>query len=494
MNKKVIRPIQIIRAARGPWPPRGDLAPNTLAALLLLFAALVSSCATPVPATPTAIQTPTSTTPAHTPTPEQPTPTTHIAGSPSPLQPYVNEALGFSLSYPVHWLTSDTPKGVVFGTSEETIAGGEFTAGAGVAIEVEPLPNAEWEDLEALALSRATVFSSAEMQIGEPQSRALGDQTGALVTLEGTPGLFTTELKGFVLAAAREHHSYVLVALSTLEDWPTYEPDLEALVESFTFLPFELPQYAPDEWEPDDTLAEATDLEPGVGQTHDLHTLGDRDCFRFTATRGHIYTIETFNLGPDVDTRIFLYDGEGSLLTQDDDGRTFEEKWASRLVWTAEKTSTHYVMVHDVDDDDAGPGTSYDVRIWEEAHFVEDEYEPDGSPGLATRLEPGEPQPHNLHLAGDADWMRLEIKAGHTYVVETFDLGEDVDTVLRLLDEEGNELLVDDNGRDEEEPQASRIRWTARDDGWLYVVAHDASEEARGPGTQYWVRLQETTQ
>jgi hypothetical protein len=182
------------------------------------------------------------------------------------------------------------------------------------------------------------------------------------------------------------------------------------------------------------------------------------------------------------------------LLTKDDDGRTFEEKWASRLVWTAEKTSTHYVMVHDVDDNDAGPGTSYDVRIWEEAHFVEDEYEPDGSPGLATRLEPGEPQPHNLHLAGDADWMRLEFKAGHTYVVETFDLSEDVDTVLRLLDEEGNELLVDDNGRDEEEPRASRIRWTARDDGWLYVVAHDASEEARGPGTQYWVRLQETTQ
>jgi hypothetical protein len=429
-----------------------------------------------------------------TPTPEQPTPTSHIAGSPSPLQPYVNGALGFSLWYPADWMSQDTQTGVVFGTSEETIAGGEFTAGAGLVMEVLPLPNAEWEDLAALALSRASVFKSEEMQIDEPQPRPFGDQTGALVTLQGTPTLSTTGIKGFVLAAERERRSYTLVALSTLQGWPTYGPALEAIVDSLAFLPLEQPQYAPDEWEPDDTLAEATDLEPGAAQTHYLHTLGDCDYFRFTATRGHVYTIETFNLGPDVDTRIFLYAGNGSLLTQDDDGRALEEKWASRLVWTAERTSTHYVMAHDVNDDDAGPGTSYDIQMWEEAHFVADEYEPDGSPTLATLLQPGEPQPHNLHVAGDVDWMRLETTAGHTYVIETFDLGEDVDTVLRLLNEEGNELSVDDNGRDEEEPRASRIRWIARNDGPLYVVAQDASDGARGPGTQYWVRLQETPQ
>jgi hypothetical protein len=460
--------------------------------MLLLLAGLVSSCVAPGPATPSAIATPASSTPAWTPTPPQPTPTSHTAGSPSPVQPYVNGALGFSLLYPADWRNRETQNGIVFGTSEETIAGGELTTGAGLAIEVEALPNAEWEDLEALALSRASVFSSEEMQSGEPQSRVIGDQTGALVTLEGTPALFTTELKGFVLAAAYEHRSYTLLALSTLRDWPTHGPDLEAIVESVEFLPLELPQYTPDQWEPDDILAEAIDLEPGAGQTHDFHTLGDRDHFRFAATRGHVYTIQTFNLGPDVDTRIFLYDGDGSLLSQDDDGRALEEKWASRLVWTAEKTSTHYVMAHDVNDDDAGPGTSYDIRIWEEAHFVEDEYEPDDSPRLATLLKPGEPQPHNLHLAGDVDWMRLETTAGNTYIVETFDLDENVDTVLRLLDEEGNELFVDDNGRDEEEPRASRIRWTARDDGWLYVVAQDATDVAQGSGTQYWVRLQET--
>jgi hypothetical protein len=409
------------------------------------------------------------------------------------VQPYNSPILGLSLSYPADWLARETQNGVVFGTSEEVIAGGELTSGAGLTIEVGPLPNAEWEDFEDLALSRASVFASEEMQISEPQPVGVQGERGALVALQGTPGFFTTKLQGFVVTTAHEDRSYVFVGVSTAEEWAAHQLDLEAIVDSVQFLPRELPQYPPDAWEPDDTPAEATEIEPGADQTHDLHTEGDRDYFRFQATRGHLYVIETFNLGSDVDTRIFLYDGDANLLTQDDDGRALEENRASRLVWTAEKTSTHYVMVHDVGDDDAGPGTSYDIRIWEEAHFVEDEYEPDDSPRLATVLKPDEPQPHNLHLAGDVDWMRLETTAGSAYVFETFDLGDDVDTVLRLLDEEGNELSMDDDGRAEEEARASRIRWTARRDRTLYVVVQDAGDDAQGPGTQYWVRLTETS-
>lgn len=410
------------------------------------------------------------------------------------MQPYVSPVLGLALSYPTHWMARDTDKGVVLGTSEQVIAGGELTSGAGLTIEVEPLPNAEWESIEDLALSRASVYSSEETEIGEPQPQSVGEEMGVVVTVQGRPVLFTARIEGFVVATAHEQRAYIFVGLSAAEEWSLHGPDLQAIVDSVQFVPRELPQHTPDVWEPDDALAEATKIEPGSSQTHDLHTHGDRDYFRFQATRGHIYTIETLNLGPDVDTRIFLYDGDGDLLTHDDDGRALEENRASRLVWTAERTSTHYVMVHDVDDDDAGPGTSYDVRLWEQARFVEDEYEPDDSPRLATVLKPGEPQPHNLHLAGDVDWLRLETTAGKTYVIETFDLGDDVDTVLRLLDEEGNELSVDDDGRGEEEPRASRMRWSAASDAQLYVVVHDAGDDAEGPGTQYWVRLQEAQQ
>jgi hypothetical protein len=464
-----------------------------LSIAVLLLLSVLCSCAPSAPTIAPETPTPSPTSPALTATPEPPTPTPHVPGTASPVQPFSSPILGLSLSYPADWLARETRNGVVFGTSEEVIAGGELASGAGLTIEVGPLPNAEWEDFQDLALSRASVFASEEMQISEPQPVSVQDERGALVALQGTPSLFTTKLQGFVVATAHENRSYVFVALSTAERWDAHQLDLEAIVDSVQFLPRELPSYAPDAWEPDDTPAEATELEPGSDQTHDLHTQGDRDYLRFQATRGHLYVIETLNLGPDVDTRIFLYDGEAHLLTQDDDGRALEENRASRLVWTAEKTSVHYVMVHDVGDAAAGPGTSYDIHIWEEAHFVEDEYEPDGSPRLATMLKPGEPQPHNLHRAGDVDWMRLDATAGSTYMIETFDLGDDVDTVLRLVDEEGNELAVDDEGRAEEEPRASRLRWTAHRDRTLYIVAQDAGDDSQGPGTQYWVRLVEAS-
>lgn len=108
-------------------------------------------------------------------------------------------------------------------------------------------------------------------------------------------------------------------------------------------------------------------------------------------------------------------------------------------------------------------------------------------------LETGSSQPHNLHLPGDHDWIRFEATAGNTYVIETFNLGSAVDTVLHLFSEEENELALDDNGRGDEEPLASRIQWTARRDVSLYIMAHDSGDEDAGPGTQYWVRLLETS-
>ena len=84
------------------------------------------------------------------------------------------------------------------------------------------------------------------------------------------------------------------------------------------------------------------------------------------------------------------------------------------------------------------------------------------------------------------------MKAGYVYVIETSGLGAQVDTVLRLLDEEGKELAVDDNGRQENEPLASRLSWTAKADRTLYVLTHDLGDDAAGPGTEYWLSLAET--
>lgn len=380
----------------------------------------------------------------------------------------------------------------MFGTSPQVIAGGELTAGAGLSVSAHPLPNAAWEDVQQLCATRASLFGSESMEIGKPQPRSIGGQSGATVTLHGVPGLGDTPIRGFVAAAVWDDWAYTFVALSVEHEWATHGASLETAIDSVGFIPREQVQYVPDPWEPDDSVAEATEIGMASAQTHDLHTLGDRDYVRFEATRGYIYTIETAGLGADIDTRIFLYDAEGRLLAQNDDGRALQEPWASRLVWMAEKTNTLYVMARDVGDDDAGPATSYELIIWEEVHVVEDEYEPDDSSDLATLLKPAEPQPHNLHVSGDQDWIRFEAAAGHTYVIETFGLGPKVDTVLRLFDEQGRELAWDDNGRAEEEALASRIRWRAAVDISLWVMIHDSGDDAGGPGTEYRLKLVDT--
>lgn len=459
------------------------------AVLAVLLPACASPTAVPTPspapeATPTATVQALPTSPVSTPTPEAVTPST--AG-----QSYVNRLLGVQLAYPGDWLLRETDKGATVGTGEELLAGGEMVRGAGLVLQAQPLPNAEWEDLDQLALDRASVFRSEGMEISDPQPISIDGQQGSLIELQGQLPLSDKTVRGLVAVTIWDRWLYSFAGLSLAEEWPTYGPILQAIIQSARFSPREEPHGDPDAWEPDDTLEEASPLEPGTSQSHDFHSPGDRDYVSFAATRGHVYTLETLNLGASVDTRLFLYDCRGNLLAQDDDGRALEEPYASRLVWTTERTCTHYAMAHDVGKNDAGPGTEYDLRMWEQVFFVEDEYEPDGKPSQATLLVPGELQPHNLHFAGDRDWVRLEVRAGYTYIIETSGLGEAVDTVLLLLDQDGEELIVDDNGREDEEPFASRLRWTAEADGTLYVVVHDKDDAAQGPGTEYWIGLTE---
>jgi hypothetical protein len=469
---------------------------HTIAAVLvaLAFAPLTGGCTTQ---TPPAGPAPSTATPlasvlAPTETPRVPTPTPRAAPTPLLGQEYSSSRWGIALSYPDGWFLRETENGLVLGTTERVILGGELASGAGLAVEIEPLPNAEWEDVEQLCLSRASVFKSEDVDIGVARAISIDGQPAAEVSFQGQPALGQTPISGTVSTTIWNQRAYTFIAMSTVDEWATHASTLHAIVESARLFAPEEPVYAPDPWEPDDSPDTASPIQPGDTQTHDLHRLGDRDYVRFDATRGHVYTVETANLGDDVDTRLFLYDGDGNLITQDDDGRALEEPWSSRLVWTAEKTGPHYVMVQDVGDGHAGPGTSFDLRLWEEVHFVEDEFEPDDSLHLATLLKPGKPQPHNLHVVGDVDWVRVDARAGFTYVVETFDLGASVDTVLQLLDKEGNELLKDDDGRGEEEAGASRLRWMAESDAQFYVLVHDSGDDAGGPGTEYWVRLQET--
>jgi hypothetical protein len=254
---------------------------------------------------------------------------------------------------------------------------------------------------------------------------------------------------------------------STHAPVPTLAP-----VVTVTVAPAPTSQTGADSFEPDDSVDQASDIATdGTAQTHNLSPVGDRDYISFRAKGAMAYTIETGDLGPNCDTIVSLYDQEGRLLASDDDGA--DEPWASRVTWVAQEDATLFVEVAQYSQGSEQEATEYDiwVRESEPVRFEEDEYEPDDTMAKAREIVLGAPQTHNIHVLGDRDWVFFRAEEGVTYDIVTFGLGRDVDTIIYLYDESGEELAQDDDGSGE--GLASRITWTADSAGTLYVMIRD---------------------
>jgi len=200
--------------------------------------------------------------------------------------------------------------------------------------------------------------------------------------------------------------------------------------------------------------------------------------------------IETFNLGDRIDTLISLYDANGRELASDDDGG--DQSLASRLAWTATENGILYVMIQDLGNDEAGPGTEYRISVREEGTtlLIADDYEPDETMAEAREIEVGETQKHNIHAEGDHDWLSFEAAEGTTYLIETSNLGLEMDTIVLLYDQSGTEVAQDDDGG--EEPRASQITWAADQTATFYILVRDYKDDRAGLGMAYDISLRQT--
>ena len=123
------------------------------------------------------------------------------------------------------------------------------------------------------------------------------------------------------------------------------------------------PACQPDEHEPDNDLATASTLAvDGPAQGHNFCPEDDlADWISFQATQGQTYQIETYDLGPESDTALALYDmdGETVLLTDDDGG---EEPGASLLRWTAPASGPYFCRAYE-SHGRTGEHTGYQLSI-----------------------------------------------------------------------------------------------------------------------------------
>ena len=87
----------------------------------------------------------------------------------------------------------------------------------------------------------------------------------------------------------------------------------------------------------------------------------DTDYFKFAATSGQSYTIETINLIPPCDTNLELLDTNGSTVITSNNNRATGDP-SSKITWTANKTGTFYIRSKDATGGYTVYG-SYDLRV-----------------------------------------------------------------------------------------------------------------------------------
>lgn len=193
-----------------------------------------------------------------------------------------------------------------------------------------------------------------------------------------------------------------------------------------------------DEYEPDNTAAEANTIDISSVQQVQTHTLNssddipDQDWYQFYALQG--YTYRFYSTGS-TDTQASVYQQDGvTLLGFDDDSGVEAYNFAISFI----PTSTAIYKLKVTGYNSATNGT-YDIHYWSE--LEPDAFEPDNSSVQGTTITPTtdwQTQSHTLHDSQDHDWFTFY---GRSDMIYTFYSTSNLDTHILLYNEDGTTLL-----------------------------------------------------
>lgn len=196
-----------------------------------------------------------------------------------------------------------------------------------------------------------------------------------------------------------------------------------------------------DQFEPDDTCAQATEYNLyGMPQSHDFFwSTEDVDWVKFTAVAGTYYVIETgyfWGANPDwhwppgrnVDTVIFLYRPDcTTLIAEDDDGG---EGLYSRIGWVADASGTFYVKVQPYSSMRTGAGSNYDLWIATVTEFTLQNGLNGYAGAVDTWMDDARPTT-NFNSGSEANFLRVYAD-GHQNTLIRFDVSSIPDNATVL--------------------------------------------------------------
>ena len=191
----------------------------------------------------------------------------------------------------------------------------------------------------------------------------------------------------------------------------------------------------------DDTTNTSGYLEVGGTADGTLEVAGDRDWLRINLVAGNVYNFAVEGQTLD-DTYLRFYDSSGNLLEENDDSNGLNSAINN---YQAVITGDYYLGVGAYSD--AGTGTyivsaNTNSQIGDPPPDTNDDY--DDTTNTSGYLEVGGTADGTLEVAGDRDWLRINLVAGNVYnfAVEGQTLD---DTYLRFYDSSGNLLEENDD-------------------------------------------------
>jgi hypothetical protein len=115
-----------------------------------------------------------------------------------------------------------------------------------------------------------------------------------------------------------------------------------------------------DAYETDGVPSTAKDILIGTTQRHSICPVSDADFVKFYGRTGKVYTVRTANLGPGLDTFMYLFDSNGTtVLAQNDDGG---DGVTSRIDFYPLRDDFYYVQVKNAGDL-GGSLMTYDLSL-----------------------------------------------------------------------------------------------------------------------------------
>ncbi len=207
-----------------------------------------------------------------------------------------------------------------------------------------------------------------------------------------------------------------------------------------------------------------------------LSPAGDKDWFRIELVEGQAMRVAVNGVqdqGGLGDPLIVLYGPDGAEVARDDDGGEGLNAW---LEYSAATGGAHYLEVRGFVEESAEGRYAIQLTPGEIGDNAE----------TADALEPNaEPRTSFIGAAGDVDWFAINLVEGRPYRINADRADDELDPMLRLLNDKAVEVVADDDGGAGVNAYLSHTSVT----GGLYYIAVSGFGDSVG---HYTLRVSDT--